>query len=71
MQDTLNCAPPPRRDGDLVTGSYSVVDPDGRLRTVTYTADSLHGFRATVTYDGAEGPVVGLAENLDKLPKII
>merc|ERR1712083_776689 len=45
------------RDGDAVTGSYSVADPDGRIRTVTYTADALHGFQATVTYDGAEGPV--------------
>ena len=45
------------RDGDVVTGSYSVADPDGRIRTVTYTADSVHGFRAKVTYDGQEGPV--------------
>merc|ERR1712156_1359282 len=45
------------RDGDLVTGSYTVADPDGRLRTVTYTADSVHGFQAKVTYDGEEGPV--------------
>lgn len=45
------------RDGDVVTGSYSVADPDGRIRTVTYTADAIHGFQAKVTYDGAEGPV--------------
>ena len=45
------------REGDLVTGSYSVADPDGRIRTVTYTADSEHGFQAKVTYDGEEGPV--------------
>merc|ERR1740128_450109 len=45
------------RDGDVVTGSYSVADPDGRIRTVTYTADDVHGFQATVTYDGEEGPV--------------
>ena len=45
------------RDGDVVTGSYSVADPDGRIRTVTYTADDVHGFQATVTYDGQEGPV--------------
>merc|ERR1711874_383051 len=25
------------RDGDAVSGSYSVADPDGRIRTVTYT----------------------------------
>ena len=45
------------REGDVVTGSYSVADPDGRVRTVTYTADSEHGFQAKVTYDGEEGPV--------------
>jgi hypothetical protein len=45
------------RDGDLVTGSYTVADPDGRIRTVTYTADPVHGFQARVTYDGAPGPV--------------
>merc|ERR1711915_1169387 len=44
------------RDGDVVHGSYSVADPDGRIRTVTYTADAEHGFQAKVTYDGEEGP---------------
>merc|ERR1712106_743368 len=46
------------RDGDVVRGSYRVADPDGRIRTVTYTADAVHGFQAHVTYDGEEGPVV-------------
>merc|ERR1711874_897940 len=45
------------RDGDAVSGSYSVADPDGRIRTVTYTADASRGFQATVTYDGEQGPV--------------
>merc|ERR1712106_891092 len=45
------------REGDVVSGSYSVADPDGRIRTVTYTADDVNGFQATVTYDGQEGPV--------------
>ena len=44
------------RDGDQVTGSYTVADPDGRLRRVVYTADKEHGFQATVTYDGEDGP---------------
>ena len=44
------------RNGDVTTGSYSVADPDGRIRTVTYTADAIHGFQAHVTYDGEEGP---------------
>ncbi|QQP55032.1 Cuticular protein RR2 family member 4, partial [Caligus rogercresseyi] len=45
------------RTGDVVRGSYSVADPDGRIRTVTYTADAENGFQAKVTYDGKEGPV--------------
>lgn len=36
------------RNGDLVTGSYSVVDPDGTRRIVDYTADPLNGFNAIV-----------------------
>ncbi|CAG4965889.1 unnamed protein product [Parnassius apollo] len=36
------------RNGDLVTGSYSVVDPDGTRRIVDYSADSLNGFNAVV-----------------------
>jgi len=44
------------RDGDLVTGSYTVADPDGRIRKVTYTADAVNGFQAVVTYDGEAGP---------------
>ncbi|KAJ8711736.1 hypothetical protein PYW08_008690 [Mythimna loreyi] len=36
------------RDGDVVQGSYSVVDPDGTRRTVDYTADPHNGFNAVV-----------------------
>ncbi|KAM3961222.1 cuticle protein-like [Aphomia sociella] len=36
------------RDGDVVSGSYSVVDPDGTKRTVDYTADPHNGFNAVV-----------------------
>lgn len=36
------------RDGDVVHGSYSVVDPDGIKRTVEYTADPHNGFNAVV-----------------------
>lgn len=36
------------RDGDVVQGSYSVVDPDGIKRTVQYTADPHNGFNAVV-----------------------
>lgn len=36
------------RHGDVVKGSYSVLDPDGTKRTVDYTADPHHGFNAVV-----------------------
>ncbi|ALC39814.1 Cpr23B [Drosophila busckii] len=36
------------RDGDVVRGSYSLIDPDGYKRIVTYTADREHGFNAVV-----------------------
>ncbi|CAL7941947.1 unnamed protein product [Xylocopa violacea] len=37
------------RDGDTVKGEYSVVEADGSIRTVTYTADDHNGFNAVVT----------------------
>jgi len=37
------------RQGDVVHGSYSLVDPDGTRRTVDYTADPHNGFNAVVT----------------------
>jgi len=36
------------RNGDSVSGSYSLTEPDGNVRTVTYTADGINGFRANV-----------------------
>ena len=44
------------RDGDKVTGSYSVVEPDGAVRTVTYTADAENGFNAKVERTAAAAP---------------
>ncbi|KAJ3663040.1 hypothetical protein Zmor_007349 [Zophobas morio] len=38
-----------QREGNKITGSYSVVDSDGFVRTVTYTADPKEGFKAEVT----------------------
>lgn len=37
------------RDGDVVKGQYSLVEPDGSVRTVDYTADDHHGFNAVVS----------------------
>jgi len=36
------------RTGDVVTGFYTLVEPDGTIRTVKYTADKHHGFNAVV-----------------------
>ncbi|CAD7004606.1 unnamed protein product [Ceratitis capitata] len=36
------------RDGDSVKGQYSLVEPDGSIRTVDYTADKHNGFNAIV-----------------------
>ncbi|CAG7727855.1 unnamed protein product [Allacma fusca] len=36
------------RDGGVVKGQYSLVEPDGAVRTVTYTADDVNGFNAVV-----------------------
>ena len=36
----------------VVTGSYSVHLPDGRIQTVTYTADHINGYVADVSSEG-------------------
>ncbi|XP_050421990.1 uncharacterized protein LOC126834249 [Adelges cooleyi] len=38
------------RDGSVVKGEYSVMEPDGVLRNVLYTADAENGFRASVRF---------------------
>ncbi|XP_046960942.1 cuticle protein 19-like [Vanessa cardui] len=40
------------RDGGVVKGQYSLVEPDGSIRTVDYTADPVHGFNAVVSKVG-------------------
>lgn len=40
------------RDGDVVKGQYSLVEPDGTIRTVDYTSDDHNGFNAVVTRSG-------------------
>ncbi|XP_062561372.1 larval cuticle protein A2B-like [Armigeres subalbatus] len=37
------------RSGDVVTGSYSLVEPDGTRRVVEYHADPVNGFNAVVS----------------------
>lgn len=39
------------RDGDIVKGSYSLIEPDGSRRTVNYYSDPINGFNAVVQKD--------------------
>jgi len=57
------------RDGDKVTGSYSVVEPDGAVRTVTYTADAENGFNAKVERTPA-APVVNVVPAVKPVPLV-
>merc|ERR1711935_909663 len=43
-------------DGCATTGKYSVLLPDGRVQTVTYTADCYAGYNANVSYAGEAKP---------------
>lgn len=47
------------RNGDVVRGEYSLIDPDGFRRTVKYTADPINGFNAIVHRE----PLIGAAVN--------
>ncbi|XP_014277622.1 cuticle protein 21-like [Halyomorpha halys] len=50
------------RDGDVVQGSYSLIEPDGSRRTVDYTADPVNGFNAVVHKEaGAHAAPVAVA----------
>ncbi|XP_026735980.1 larval cuticle protein A3A-like [Trichoplusia ni] len=55
------------RDGDVVQGSYSVVDPDGTKRTVEYTADDHNGFNAVVHRE----PLAHAAKILAPVAKVV
>ncbi|XP_012283605.1 larval cuticle protein A2B [Orussus abietinus] len=52
------------RNGDVVTGSYSLIEADGTRRVVEYTADPVNGFNAVVHREPAvvrAAPVVNHA----------
>jgi len=53
------------RDGDVVQGQYSLVEPDGAIRTVTYTADAFNGFNAVVS---RQAPQVAVKQVVQAAP---
>ncbi|XP_014599705.1 PREDICTED: RNA polymerase II degradation factor 1-like [Polistes canadensis] len=60
VQDTLtgdSKAQYETRNGDIVQGSYSLIEADGTRRIVEYTADPVNGFNAVVSRE----PVTALA----------
>ncbi|CAG9568002.1 unnamed protein product [Danaus chrysippus] len=56
-----------QRDGDLVQGQYSLVEPDGTRRVVDYSADSVNGFNAVVRKE----PLVAAAPAVVAEPAVV
>ncbi|KAI5645262.1 insect cuticle protein domain-containing protein [Phthorimaea operculella] len=53
------------KDGDTVKGHYSVLEPDGSMRTVDYSVNPKTGFQAVVNNNGEKvGDMVDQPENL-------
>ncbi|XP_029166809.1 larval cuticle protein A1A-like [Nylanderia fulva] len=59
------------RDGDTVKGEYSVVEADGTIRTVSYTADDRNGFNAIVTRSEPPKNTKSAAELKTFIPGVI
>lgn len=59
------------RQGDVVKGRYSLVEPDGTRRTVDYTADPTNGFNAYVQKSDAQQavfvPSVAAADDVETI----
>jgi hypothetical protein len=59
------------RNGDSVQGSYSVVESDGSIRRVDYTADAVTGFNAVVQREvGAVAPPPAPVKPLPAAPVV-
>lgn len=55
----------------VVHGSYSLVEPDGHVRRVTYTADKINGFNAVVERTGAAAHAVAAPVVAAPVAKVI
>merc|ERR1711862_1084354 len=58
----LNYGQQENSDGNVVTGEYRVLLPDGRTQIVRYRADHESGYVAEVTYEGEARPYVAPAK---------
>lgn len=55
----------------MVTGMYSLTEPDGTIRRVTYTADDVNGFNAVVertNQPAVANANVNSATNIQSIP---
>ncbi|XP_045446120.1 cuticle protein 19-like [Melitaea cinxia] len=52
------------RDGDAVHGEYSLLEADGSVRTVHYTADAHNGFNAVVSNSAPAGHATPAAAHI-------
>ncbi|KAJ8717735.1 hypothetical protein PYW07_005665 [Mythimna separata] len=57
-----------KRDGDVVKGAYSLVEPDGSIRIVEYWADAKSGFNAVVKRIGPNLHPVSVPTSIYKAP---
>lgn len=55
------------REGDVVKGSYSLIEADGSKRTVEYTSDPHNGFNAVVHNEPVNGAIKAAAPVVAKL----
>ncbi|XP_065343894.1 larval cuticle protein A3A-like [Cloeon dipterum] len=55
------------RNGDVVQGSYSLIEADGTRRIVDYTADPVNGFNAVVHKEAAVAKAVVAAPAIAKV----
>ena len=58
------------RNGDIVQGSYSLIEADGTRRIVQYTADPINGFNAVVSREPATAVAAIAAPLLPYAPAI-
>lgn len=54
----------------VVHGSYSLTEPDGTIRKVTYTADKINGFNAVVEKTGIAHHAAPVAKVLAHAPLV-